>query len=562
MTDPFNILSKELSETERKALLARIVSSQAPAQSEEDVPPVSIEPRPWSVTEEYEKLSFVRKLILYLKCLFTAKPVYALTKELVIGRIRERLESRAPGLIDFHAGRFTPLMKSELETLKPAFAFLRSNLAGLTKRRDFIALVAGIELDPLNDQILQETDPSGIYREPHNTEERVIRAEMLARFDRLIEDIPREKAVGVYHDVQRLQNLDALGVIRIDDAISLFPQTEGEGPTLHELGAKLVPLCDVVSAAHVFPSAAAWNAVILHLSGGEWLEEPELDLEKESEAFMEKVRAAKEAIRSFSRAVPLTDILRFTLEDVTYCPKAPGGGEEWLTHFRSFWEDRLEGVLRAHSVERKKRSCITEALALFGTSQLPFLEHYRTEDRGKLFTARHDISMAIIRGFHNAVFLPKMDRVLKIVFINGDFYKEDNRAAFTDCYEQISGSYERTNLLDSRVSPDGDLGKRLLAAKAETETVASLAKLRSAAEEANLEARRITDSVSAALSQLSKILYGILYGEAGGPFDSLANLHTLGGKENKAILAGLDEAIGFSEKAAALISEVRDVENG
>ena len=60
-----------------------------------------------------------------------------------------------------------------------------------------------------------------------------------------------------------------------------------------------------------------------------------------------------------------------------------------------------------------------------------------------------------------------MNKALKILFINGNFYKKENRTSFTDAYNNMTTTYDKIHALDKSVSPEGDLGIEIEAAKNE-----------------------------------------------------------------------------------------------
>ncbi len=557
MADAFSILSRELSKTERKLLLTRILSSKdAEARADEgDAEPAPEEPPRWNAETEFSRLTFIRKLVLLIRSFFTGNSVIDLTEDLLIKRTRVRIEERAPGLMDFSAGKFSHGFKTELETLKPAFGFLRSVLAGAVRQREFIAFFTGIRIGSLTERIEAETDPRGIQSEPLLTEERQIRMEMWRRFEGLLDSIAPEDKAAVYHDIQRMQMLESLTSIRLDDAISCFTKPDA-GPPFRELESRLLQLSDLMYPARFPPSSAAWNALFL-FRAGESLEKSDFDVESAMAGFLGRVNVSMKTVRDFSTRIPLTSILRFMTNDITYEPKGPRGSEEWFVLFKNFWEDRMGDMLDAYTRDRSIRGCIEEAATLFKIAKLPFLENYRREKFGKGFEAGHETSLAIVKGFHEAVFLPHMDRYLKMIAIDGRFFKDENRTAFVDCIEGLAQSYRKIGAFDWRLSEAGDAGK-LLRGQTEKSTATEV---RLACKEADTEADRIVEGYCISISLLGRMLFGILFGDTESPHDSITNLNTIGGKDNRIIRKALEEAIGHIDRAAALLAGIRGLES-
>jgi hypothetical protein len=86
-------------------------------------------------------------------------------------------------------------------------------------------------------------------------------------------------------------------------------------------------------------------------------------------------------------------------------------------------------------------------------------------------------------------------------------------------------------------------------------------RLQSIARGAEEEAERIIKRVGAALRTMTMILHGFLKGEAGGRYDSLANLSYIDGKANKEFMRSLDRAKDRCEKAHVLLVELSGLDD-
>jgi hypothetical protein len=557
MSDTFTILVRELTRAERKLLLARILAAGGIEEAEARPAPQPVAPRR-TPEEEYAALPALARLFIILKRVFTGKSVGRLTEEHLLRELQHSISNRAPGLVDFAAGRLTSRMRLELEGLRAPLAALRSLLAGVVERRDFVAFLAGLELDPLNERITQETDPRIIASEPLHAESHPVRSEMTERLGRILEEIPRERRLQVQKDVQRLRAIDALTGIRLEELIILAGPA-GEGLQAGEKGERLRPLLDALTAASEAPLHTAWNALFLYRASAE-LVNPAYDMEKHAASFTARAATAHAAVRSFLERVPLLDIVRGLTENLDYAPRPADGGEAWIALFRRFWEDRLEGVYREHLRERGLEECISRALALCGLSALPLPEAYRKAGSRGSPLVRHETAFTIFKAFHQSVFLPRMERGLKIVSVNGDFYKEDNRDAFMAGFSGIGAAAEACRRLEARLSPGGDLCSRLAGLEGRAGEQGAPGKVRTVWDEANREARKALDAARASLGGLGRVLFGLLYGEVGGQYDTLTNLGSLGGRENKMLLASLDAAMSLADRAADLMGEALGLE--
>jgi hypothetical protein len=79
---------------------------------------------------------------------------------------------------------------------------------------------------------------------------------------------------------------------------------------------------------------------------------------------------------------------------------------------------------------------------------------------------------------------------------------------------------------------------------------------------ADEEAERIVRDSGVALAELVRVMGGILKGEAGGRYDSLANLSSLDGKANKEFIHSLSASKDRLEQTYRLLSEISGLDLG
>ena len=76
------------------------------------------------------------------------------------------------------------------------------------------------------------------------------------------------------------------------------------------------------------------------------------------------------------------------------------------------------------------------------------------------------------------------------------------------------------------------------------------------------EAETLIRAAGNAFVGMSRILQGVLKGEAGGRYDSLQNLSFLDGRSNREYLRSLETVRGICEKALLILAEVSGLDLG
>jgi hypothetical protein len=140
----FDQLVRGLNSAERQELLEKIRSSFTVAAkplygSRSQVPP-SID-----VEEEVSRFSLFKRLVLFLRSLFSAKDKISLVKDIILRDVKKQLSHQAGGLINFFSSTFTDRMYAELSDLADAVSFFKAPLTLALKREksDFYAYLAG-----------------------------------------------------------------------------------------------------------------------------------------------------------------------------------------------------------------------------------------------------------------------------------------------------------------------------------------------------------------------------------------------------------------------------------
>ena len=84
--------------------------------------------------------------------------------------------------------------------------------------------------------------------------------------------------------------------------------------------------------------------------------------------------------------------------------------------------------------------------------------------------------------------------------------------------------------------------------------------MRQALSKLESDASQIVHSGFQNIKLLHDVLYGVIHGQVGGRFDTLANLNYLGGRENVTDKRNISEAIAGTKTALDLLDELTKVE--
>jgi hypothetical protein len=182
-------------------------------------------------------------------------------------------------------------------------------------------------------------------------------------------------------------------------------------------------------------------------------------------------------------------------------------------------------------------------------------------DSGVIIKIKYGLSLSFLKEFASIVFR-KASRAVSVIYLNGEFYKEQNRKEFTDAYEFLSRLEEKISLLEKRLSPRGDVSKQIGDVHGETATVKQKnEKIQSVLAEFDRESLSFVEESIKELNSLNLLLSGILHGEPGARFDTLSNFGSLGGRNNRILVTTWERALNNFSEALNLLIDIKEVES-
>jgi len=565
----FDVLVSELSTDERRDLLERITRGSQ-ISGEPLYPPSSL---PRAEHADYDSrltdLGFLPRLVLFLRSVFRGKSREELIREDDLKEIARMVEATFPGLVDRRRSLLLAPFAGELRRLRDSARFFYETLDRSVEkdRASFYAFLAWLELADVHRRLLEETDPFQVEARLPHVEESELRSTLMSSYDLILSSLEEGGRKAMYNHVRSVLFLKRLSGFLFERLLGAF--RSGTGPEGSEAAAfveardLLLDLGDILFSMSTPPGASLMTALFAFVEREE-IGRPGGDPEAALNADIAKAQSALERIRLFNSRVPLGELLRLVSGDPEYTPRELAGGEDWLALYRSFWRERIESRLDEWRNDRRYRELAEEISRFVGQPGLRHFDHISREGSETSPPIGQELALSFIEAFYSGPFARELNRVLKILLVDGEFYRKDNRLEFTDAYDALLRVPETVALLDSRLAPEGDLGSTW--AQARTEMAPLPIKRRrtqAIARGAEEEAERAVRDTGRALTTMVRVLRGILKGEAGGRYDSLSNLSYLDGKANREFLRSLDAAKDRCERAMGILAELSglDLEN-
>ncbi len=560
----FDRLAAGLNLEERRELFDKLSAQQELSRDllfREDELPAKVD-----LEGRYRASPWYYRSFLFLVGLFKNKPPLRVFEDHLIAKLGVAIEGRAPGLFDHRRTLLLPGLLEELGYLKQSARFFYDALdAGVGRDKGaFFSFLASIELDFVHRRLLTEVDPRNIAESNSFAPESEIRQQANRALEEILQSINEDERRTMYRNARSLHCLRELSSFLFDRLVTAFsgdPTVDGPVCPGYLAQDQLSALNNILYSLQEPPSLALLESLFVFVLQDR-LGEKDIDIGVETRALLVKAEESLTRIRQFNRRVPLTAILRCTSRNLAYLPQVVSGGEDWFAVYRDHWKKNLEERLTQYLRERRRTELAEVFNHFFKGAPLKPLDNAVSSANPGGFPLRRSFALMFLAAFYQHILIDELNKVLRPILVDGEFYKRENRAEFTDAYNELLKLGDAIRALDIKLAPDGEIGRRYAAVQAEFSALAfKRRQQQSLTQDAADEAAGIIDRAGNALRSLISIFNGLVNGDAGGRYDSLANLGSLAGKGGS-YTATLRGALQKFEKTVQLLGEIEAMEAG
>jgi hypothetical protein len=187
------------------------------------------------------------------------------------------------------------------------------------------------------------------------------------------------------------------------------------------------------------------------------------------------------------------------------------------------------------------------------------LENMNSESNPSGIPVKGTYSLSFLQTFYSVVFMGEINKIIRPILIDGEFNRRENRAEFTECYNNLIKLEDLINHFDTNISPEGDYGKRYAQAKADMSSLPiKRRKVQIVQGEAAADAAKIITQTRESMKGMTKILGGITGKTKDDNYDTLSNLSHMG--KGATFLQSIVECIEQFNKSLKLLDEIDAME--
>ncbi len=560
----FTYLAQGLSEGERVRMLDKLrdITSEEVVVQEVVVP--DEKETSASADPVIYDLNLLEKVMIFFMALFTSRSYEKTTQDYYLDRLAKKLDRGYGSLFSLKDGLLHAEMGRLLKEASGSFGILRPVVKrAFQNKTDFVAFLAGWVLPVIQTRLTSETDPWLVSEEGGLSDFGEIRKVVDGKKEEIFQEISKGDRDEIYGMVRALHALNNVLTFPMEKLVTEFlgPGNTPRSCPVREVKDLLSDLANRLAGLNV--EVPPFLLEVLFLYGKDLHDEgADTAVMEELKVFLKAGQTGLMKIKRLKTQIPFERMLKVINKSIDYILVVSlPGGEEWFALFRRFWEEKIMARLTYYQRERKRQDLAAQGAAFLGRPQLDLLPNYIGRKVGEGFTLENEIAAALLLGFYQDVFLSRINSMLKLIQVDGDFYKDQNRNEFDAAYKGIFNAFDNQRRLAVSLRTEGELGKKLQLLQRQGGTREKrLTDLKEFYKPVERDVKKNLDSFHNHLEVLCKVVGGILFGEVGGRYDSLSNLSYLGGSNNERIIKSLSDVYNDMKKASDLFYQLQDLE--
>lgn len=562
----FDRLVKNLSKSERHDLLDKLHTVTTPTLSQEPLKIIEEESEGFDYHKAFQQLTWIERLFLFLRVMFTSDTREELLEEMILTKLSKQVDRNYSNIYSHSSGELAANFYWSVKKLQDRFSFLREPLrkALAAQKKDFFAFLVGWEMPDIQERLMAEVEPEHVAYEKSISDPYKIRKEIEYQLEDILESIDDARKNVIYARVRNLHAFASLVAYPYEKLLSSF-EKRGVGGALSapifEVRSSLLDLTKVLFSVKNPPSESMMKILFLFYLQNSLESEESEEVERRLNSLLKQTEEAIAYLRFFHVHVPMLTLARLVLRNIEFLPDKVAGGEDWFVLFKQFWYQRFDQRMRNYTETFKRNQLIDSAKEFLKAPSLPEVKFYNSIGNTYSLQPRYLKSLGLIRGFMDTFFISEMNSPLKLVLIDGEFYKEQNREEYNDAYNGLLWVSDRIDNLERSLSPDGEIGARIDSINNEAATVSQrTGKVQQTISNIDGQVEEIITKTIDYVTQLKNLIGGILFGDMGGRYDTLSNLGYIGRNENKNLQQKLASINKKLESFLDILTQLYDAE--
>jgi hypothetical protein len=503
---------------------------------------------------------FLVKLWFRICAFFSSVPIDRVYDDYLVGELGKRLARTASSYIDVRKGSYSEAFCNELVRLRSCQLFFSPLLSAYENDKgDFYIVLGSLLMKDTCNAIAVTSDPFSI---PYDQDpKKDVRSFFLREMDTVIQGIPESERLRMYQSAQAIEWIKRFCELPFERMAGRFGVMDSSGRMclVDAINDDLEPVVGLFAGARRIP-VLLLESLFLFSRQGE-IQEGKFDMERECRQFVDMASNHLAAIGVLNSSLPLVDFVRFAVKDVHWVPTVVEGGEDWFLAFRNAWKKRFEDKWIEWNALHRKSILERNICGVLDVAELRPLQYHPWEGMWLPLSMRRELSVCFVKEFFRTVYVKKIMRPLKILLLDGEFYRRENLAEYTDAFSVLEHQAQALDSFEQRLSPQGDIGEGFaFVLNEKMATLKGKARLENLMLTVDSEAEMMINRLQTAFRSIDLVLGGILDVVRGGPYETLVNMASIQGKFNEQYRKELSMVRRVIREAQAVLVEAESIE--
>lgn len=530
----FNKLASELSVEERNDLLKKLAGQST--LSHEPLYDDEAESSIKTIESQYEILPWYEHLLLLILSFFKSKSALKVYEDRLISKIGQEIETKCPGYFNYQNLMLLPPFHKALTDLKVNVRFFKDALdTGLNKDRGaFYAFLGSLEMSAVHKRLEEEITPLGLFSKHPEKNESELKQVAMGLMEDAFAAINEEERNAMYQHARVLSCLKELSFFLFDRILYAFANDLAAGGMTCSVSVvrdQLATLNNILYSLKTSPSISLLESLfvfILQERAGTGKEN--IDIQNESKTLLSSAENSLTAIREFNQTVLLTPILRVANRNTAFGPSVISGGEDWIIVYRDYWKQHIEQLFDDYTRAKQQQETLDSFRYFLKGAPFKNMEYAQSETNPEGIPIRRGFTLAFLLTFHSIVFIADVNKTLRPILLEGEFFKRENRTLFTESYNDLMKLDDDIKRFDEEISSNGEIGKQYAIAMADMSLTNRRRKIQIVVESANEAASEIINGAKKALENMLIVLQGIAKKDPDDKNEMLSNIYKFTGK--------------------------------
>lgn len=476
---------------------------------------------------------FLVRLWFTILAFFSSSSPSRMYSEYLVTNLGKRLNAVYGLYIDARKNSYSDEFYQELAKLKKTQVFFSNLLVSYENdKSSFILILASLLIKDTCDAIQKAIDPFSVPVD--QVLNRDIRLSFIREMETLFVTVSESDRLRMYQAMQAIEWIRFFCRVPLERLLMRFAPVDESRLTclVNTVEVEMKELANLLNSGKKIPILLLEALFVFNAQ--EKLVEDSYDFEKECSDFVSKAAKNLSAIRNFKTSFAIADFVRFTVRDVTWKPAVVESVEDWFFLFKNAWKKRFDDKWSAWN-KLHKRAMLEKNMCLFiEKSVLPSLASHPWEGMWLPLTLYRELSICFLKGMFTQMYSHSMMKPLKILLIDGDFYRRENMIEYTDAFSSLEHMQQLLENFENQLEPKGIIGEGFQLIKKEmAATVKGKARLESLMMSVESDAEHIVSLAKASFRSIDSILGGILGVVRGAPYETLVNMASIQGKQNE-----------------------------